>query len=124
VSLANLAERWRSRADELEPFAAGPAQAFRRAADELEGEIRALDVESVTLSEASAIGGYSVDHLQRLVATAQLENVGRKHRPRVRRADVPVKPGHTLHEDGEGAHFSARRRIVASVSNAHTAETR
>jgi len=109
---------WRSRADELAPYAAPAAEAFRTAARELEGELRACD-DAVTLSEASRLGGYSIDHLQRLVAQGTLENVGLKGRPRIRRADVPQKPGYSLRRQPSADQLSARRRIVASVSTVH-----
>jgi hypothetical protein len=117
----DLVSRWLARADELEPYAPAAAEAFRRAAAELEAERRAND-DPVTLREASLAGGYSVDHLQRLVAAGTLENIGRKNRPRIRRADIPVKPGRGLPSAPDGAQFSARRRIVASVST-HSKET-
>lgn len=75
--------------------------------------------DAITLREAHRIGGYSVDHLQRLVASGRLENVGRKNRPRLRRTDVPIKPGHAgvapLLSPTDVAQFDKRRRIVASV---------
>lgn len=45
----------------------------------------------LTLGEASAESGYSVDHLQRLVSSGDLPNAGEKGRPRIRRADLPKK---------------------------------
>lgn len=109
-----LPDQWRTRAAELEPYAPAVALAFRRAAEELEREI-AGDQEPVSLAEGSRLGGYSADHLQRLVASGKLENIGRKNRPRIRRIDVPTKPGHRLPSDADGDHFPDRRRIVASV---------
>jgi hypothetical protein len=73
------------------------------------------DDDDVTLSEASRLGGYSVDRLQRLVASGQIGNVGRKHRPRIRRRDIPVKPGYSLTRDADAVPLSERRRIAASV---------
>lgn len=75
-------------------------------------------VASVTLQEAALAGGYSVDHLQRMVATGTIENVGRKGAPRVRRGDVPTKPGHSsggLPSHVSSDQLSARRRIVADA---------
>jgi hypothetical protein len=112
MRLSDLAAGWRSRADELAPYAPAAAEAFRRAAAELEAEVGASDG-PVTLAEASRLGGYSIDHLQRLVASHKLDNVGQKHRPRIRRGDVPQKPGYLPPALGDG-HFSDRRRIVAS----------
>lgn len=122
MSLPDLAARWLARADELGPYAPAAAEAFRRAASELELELRDVD-DAVTLREASLAGGYSVDHLQRLVAAGKLENIGRRNRPRIRRADIPTKPGRGLHAAPDGAQFSARRRIVASASTNHKETT-
>jgi hypothetical protein len=87
-------------------------------ADEIIADLDQLERDaqlgSVTLKEAHLIGGYSIDHLQRLVASGELENVGRKHRPRIRRRDVPVKTGHRLPSVPKAAQFSERRRIAAS----------
>lgn len=121
MSIADLVARWTARRDEfgrLRVHVDGVA-----IADEVLADLRALDqaatVEPVTLREAARIGGYSIDHLQRMVAAGQLENVGRKHRPRVRRSDVPMKPGRRILPAGEVTRlFPPRRRIAASVSTA------
>jgi hypothetical protein len=110
VSLHELPNRWRQLADTLAPFTAPAAEAYRRAAAELEVEMRSADV--VTLREASLIGGYTVDHLQRVVAAGTIENVGKKGAPRLRRSDVPRKPGYVLPTESGADQLSARRRIV------------
>ena len=116
----DLVQLWRSEAEILAKYSEPSAAMTRRHADELEAALIDLD-DVVTLTEAHLIGGYSIDHLQRLVASGEIPNVGRKNRPRIRRSDVPIKPGHrsphspdlpTTPEDV----FSRRRRIVASVS--------
>ena len=74
--------------------------------------------DTLTLREASLLGGYSVDHLQRLVSQGTLRNVGRKGAPRIRRDDVPTKPGHgsvPLQPAASSDQLSARRRIVADA---------
>src|SRR5437016_5561658 len=88
-----LPTHWRARATELERYAPAAAQAFNDAADQLDASLQSTE-ESVTLKEAAEIGGFSPDHLQRLVAQGRLANVGRKGRPRIRRDDVPIKPGY------------------------------
>lgn len=118
MTLADLTTRWAARRDEWR--ALGVHVDGAAVAGEILADLHALLVDQaagdVTIAEASRLGGYSVDHLQRLVASGQLANVGRKHRPRIRRSDVPTKPGHTLPTDAEAGHFSDRRRIVASVA--------
>ncbi|HKO16724.1 MAG TPA: hypothetical protein VJU87_10815 [Gemmatimonadaceae bacterium] len=88
--------------------------------DEMLADLRELEEDDVvSLQQASAIGGYSIDHLQRLVREGRIENRGRKHAPRIRRADVPVKAGFTgaLPMRTGDAEFSIRRRIVADVKH-------
>ena len=116
ATLAELQSRWEARRTEharlgtLVPFAAVCAEVL--------SDLRELAVEdTVTLREASLLGGYSVDHLQRLVAQSVITNVGRKGAPRLRRQDVPIKPGRsgTLPTPAASDQLSARRRIVADA---------
>jgi hypothetical protein len=125
MTLVGLIARWRGRQDEWSRLGAavdGAKVAAEIVAD-LEALQRAQSSAAVTLREAALIGGYSPDHLQRLVAGGQLENVGRKGRPRIRRDDVPVKPGHNLRGDADPSQFDLRRRIVASVAIRNTEES-
>jgi hypothetical protein len=62
-------------------------------ATELEQAMRELSGVSLTLQEAARESGYSADHLRHLVATGTIPNAGRRGRPRVRRGDVPTRPG-------------------------------
>jgi hypothetical protein len=109
--LVALLSHWRSRARDLERYAPAAAQAFRDAADELAEALDGAE-ESVSLKEAAMLGGYSADSLQRMVAAGRIQNFGRKGKPRIRRADVPVKPGHTA---GGLLGESGRRHITASA---------
>lgn len=90
--LTDLLTRWRTRAEELRPYAAPAAEAFTRAADELDAEIRTAADESLGLSDAARESGYSERRLRELVAGGELENVGRKGSPRFRRGDLPHRP--------------------------------
>ena len=70
----------------------------------------------MSLKEASTLGGYSTDSLQRMVAAGRIQNCGRKGRPRIRRADVPAKPGHGAFLLGEsGRSYVDPTAVVASV---------
>ena len=125
TGLFALMARWRGRQDEWSRLGAavdGAKVAAEIVAD-LEGLQHAQASEAVTLREASLIGGYSLDHLQRLVAGGELENVGRKGRPRIRRDDVPVKPGHNLRGIDDPSQLDLRRRIVPSVAIRNTEES-
>jgi hypothetical protein len=116
VTLHDLQKAWTTRASELEPYSPAAAEAFRRAAAELRG-VLADDSDSVSLSEAHEIGGYSVDHLSRLLRDRTIENVGKKGgRPRIRRADVPMKPGHAnLRSEPAAAHISASAVVATAI---------
>ncbi|HEX5437498.1 MAG TPA: hypothetical protein VFW98_10070 [Gemmatimonadaceae bacterium] len=90
--LARLAERWRAEAERLRQLAAvGQAAALEYAAGELEVALEAGLDDTVTLGVAAHETGYSTDHLSRLIRQGKLKNVGQKHAPRIRLADVPRK---------------------------------
>jgi hypothetical protein len=88
-----LAE-WRARAETAALLAdSRAAHVLRLCATELERALRDAGDTPLTLSEAAAESGYSVEHLRRLVSEGKIENAGRKHAPRIRRAHVPRKAG-------------------------------
>lgn len=114
--LSALPNYWRARAVDLEPFSPSAAQAFREAAELLEQTLGRSD-EAVTLKDASRLGGYSVDALQRMVAAGRIPNAGRKGKPRIRLGDIPKKPGcygHTLQNSNLPVTLQATA-VVASV---------
>ncbi|HEX6924489.1 MAG TPA: hypothetical protein VF167_03635 [Longimicrobiaceae bacterium] len=51
---SDLLDRWRELAETLEPFAAAAAEAYRRAAQELEDALRAAATEPITPRQAEA----------------------------------------------------------------------
>jgi hypothetical protein len=96
-----------------------------KVAEDVLADLAALaesNTDLVTLTEAHTIGGYSIDHLQRLVSNGKIQNIGRKGSPRIRRSDVPIRPGHSeryLSTDGTRGEHSSRRRIATSVITQH-----
>ena len=46
------------------------------------------------LSQASRACGYTADHLRVLMKAGKLTDYGRRHAPRVRLDELPMKPGH------------------------------
>lgn len=93
--IRELVENWREKAESFRAYEADQlAAACERHADQLEAAAAARRLDTVTLEEASRIGGYSYSHLQHLVAEETIPNVGSKGSPRIRRGNVPVKPGH------------------------------
>lgn len=80
---------WRTRADELGRFAPAAAEAFRAAADELEAALATAEDEALDLTTASLESGYAARTLREHIARGKVPNAGSKHRPRIRRGDLP-----------------------------------
>ena len=92
-SLASLPVRWRDEAATLRHRGAeSQAALLEQVADELEAGLLEQELEALTLKEAAAESGYSYSAIQKMVACGELLNVGDKHRPRLRRGDLPRKP--------------------------------
>jgi hypothetical protein len=113
---------WRAHASEIESYAPHAAAAFHRAADQLEQILRHNGLEVLSLEQAAAESGYSVDHLSRLIRQGRIENAGRKNAPGVARSDLPRKPtsrrlpaqGPNLHLVGADPRQVARALVTAS----------
>ncbi len=88
---------WRSRAAALEPYAPQIAHVLRECAQELEMAERAEALDSVSVAEAAVLSGYTANGLGGMIRRGEIENVGTKRRPRIRRRDVPRRPGHRTH---------------------------
>jgi hypothetical protein len=91
---SDLPREWRERAGELEPYAAPAAEAFRRAAGELDTWLHGWWSEPLELDQAREESGYSRDSLLRFLREGTVPNMGTLDDPRIRRADLPCKPGH------------------------------
>lgn len=122
-----LLERWQARRESFQRY--GAAVDGARLLDECLVELRSMldeeDSDLLTLEEAAAWSGYSADHVGRLLREGKLANLGRKHRPRVRRGDLPTKP-HALRSARDGLFLSggSKRQIAMSVVNSESKETR
>ena len=88
--LRELADRWQEEAERYERDGAlvRAGALLRRKASELTEALDRWWLEELTLEQAAEEKGRSYDTIQRSVASGDLPNVGRKHRPRVRRADL------------------------------------
>lgn len=93
MSVTDLVAGWRARAEQLRPYASAAAVAYETAAAELEKSIEQSGIETLNLVEAASASGYTADHLGKLVREGKIKNVGRANAPRIRLADLPVKPG-------------------------------
>lgn len=92
--LAALLDRWRSEAETLRRYGAeGRAEAAEGHAEELEQALVCRRLEPLTVAEAADLGGYSESRLRSLLSEGEIQNVGRPGAPRIRRCDVPKKPG-------------------------------
>ena len=111
---------WRGRTTDLLPYNAGAAALAEAFALHLERALQVFAQELVNLREASAIGGYSVEHLSRMVKAGIIPNAGRPGAPRIRRCDVPHKPGRqatpakAIGERRRTSQFTKIRKLVMS----------
>lgn len=95
-ALQQLAERWRRDAELLDSYgASAAAEACRLHARQLEDAAASFEDEPLTLAEAAAESGYSERRLRELLSTGEIPQAGRKGSPRIRRRDLPRKPGTT-----------------------------
>jgi hypothetical protein len=126
MSRDELIERWAAHASDLEALGAqvDGARLIRRLLGELEQVLRYEESEVLTLAEAAEYSGFSEDHLGRLIRSKKIPNLGRRHRPRVRRGDVPRKPHALRHEPPSPFLTTSRRQIAESVVNSETEEPR
>jgi hypothetical protein len=103
-------------ANQLRQLGADPqAKVLERCASQLQEALQEQEGELLTLTEASKESGYSADHLGRLIKDGKIPNAGRKGAPRIRRGDLPIKPG-ALTSDPPALELS-RTQIVRSVAN-------
>lgn len=92
--LERLAEEWREEAAQLRRYGAAPqAKAVEACAEDLERGIQAWATEPLTVAAAAAESGYSERRLRELLADGQIPNAGGPGAPRLRRRDLPAKPG-------------------------------
>ena len=96
TGVASLVDTWRAKADMLQSYAPGVAQAFRDAADELCAILDAEGHELLTLQQAACTTGYHPETLGRLIRKGKIPNAGRRGRPRILRCDLPTRPGHRV----------------------------
>ena len=94
----SLLRRWYADAEKLRSWGAeAKAQVVDRCATELAETIATQDAEPLSLAEAAKESGYCVSHLRRLITEGKLRDVAEKGQPRVRRGDLPRKPGYTVY---------------------------
>lgn len=116
----DLAADWREFAVRQREVGA-VAQAFTLdwCAEKLEERSLNWERETLTLKQAAEESGYSRDHLGRLLASEILPNAGEPYAPRIRRRDLPRKPGHLAepvspHERSLDSKLQMARSVVES----------
>lgn len=94
--------RWEGRLQAFEQFGAqvDGSRLCREVLAEFADVVAHRNDEALNLRKAARESGYSVDHLGRLLSEGQLPNAGRPNAPRIRRGDLPRKPGHGVAEAG------------------------
>ena len=69
------------------------ARALEWAAARLDAALDDFSNQQLTLAQAARESGYSPEHLGRWIRLGKIPNAGRPNAPRIRRGDVPHKPG-------------------------------
>lgn len=90
-----LATTWREQAEQYAADGAlvNASVILRRVADELEREYARQQIEPLNIQEAAEESGYSASRLYELVECGKIANAGQKNAPRIRRCDLPKRPG-------------------------------
>lgn len=115
----DLVSAWRRQAVQYEHDGmGGAARLLHRVAGELEEAIRAEADTLLSLTDAARLSGYAADSLGRMVRTGRLTNYGRKHSPKLRIGDLPLRV------TGSGVESASRHRLAgAGETGAHHATT-
>lgn len=94
MTLRDLLDQWATTAVTLRRYAAGEQAATLEACSvEMSAVLEAIELEPLALEDAARESGYSAAHLRRLLAAGTVQNVGSADGPRIRRGDLPRKPG-------------------------------
>lgn len=114
---AELPARWRAEAEVLRKNGDERGAFLKELhAQELEDAVAAEQMQPISIREASELGGYTEDHLREQIREGKIPNAGRPGSPRIRRGEVPVKPGHKTVTPPAGPHTlspGARARRIA-----------
>lgn len=114
---AELVKHWRSAAVVSSSYGAEDlAKALNRCASELDEALSERDDETLNLTQAAEISGYSADHLGRLLREKKIPNAGRENAPRIRAADLPRKASRAPLQLAQVDDQLSARRIAESVT--------
>ena len=119
MTLAELETKWTARLGEWR--ALGASVSGERVAAEIVADLRAIETttadELLTPTQAAAVTGYHPESIARLVRTGKITNHGSKHRPRVKRSELPAK----AHREGRGVAKQAQSDASCVGSIEHIA---
>lgn len=94
AAILAVTRRWRGDAALLRKYGhADTATLTEVCAAQIEAVVREADDDLLTLRAAARESGFSPDHLGRLLRQGRIPNAGRRGSPRIRRGDLPKKPG-------------------------------
>ncbi len=92
----DLPQAWQEQAEHLRQLGAeAQACTFEHCARELDAALKSVADEELTIAEAAAESGYSVEQLRRLVREEKLEarpRAGPRSHIRIRRSNLPKRP--------------------------------
>jgi hypothetical protein len=119
--IATLLQEWKTRANQLRRWAGASeaAVAWETAAAELEAALSNVDDRVLDLQRASAVSGYSSDHLGRLLRQGRIPNAGRLNSPKIRVSDLPRKPGYSPPAEGPSTANRQRGQIARTLVLLH-----
>lgn len=104
---------WRSLATNFHRYGAHDhAQVLEAVAEQLEDALRGTANEPLTLTEAAAESGYTTRRLRQLAEAGTLPRDGNG---RVRRGDLPRRPGHRIAEVA-APDVRSRRQIARAIA--------
>ena len=117
MTLREMRERWALRRQEAGEFKARVAMTTicEAVLQDIDAVLMHEESEVLTLAEAARLSGFSPDHLGRLIRSGHIDNAGRSGAPRIRRSDLPIKPGHL--PEGKAPrhiHTASKEHVVRS----------
>lgn len=109
ISLEALVETWRAEGKRLrERYGLDAlARLCDQHASELLETVQAAEDEELDLQTAAEVSGYAPRTLREKLAKGELPNAGRKHAPRIRRGDLPVRKAQGSDDFDPAAHAAS-----------------
>lgn len=112
-----MRERWALRQQEAGEFKARVAMTTicEAVLQDIDAVLMHQESEVLTLAEAARLSGFSPGHLGRLIRSGHIDSAGRSGAPRIRRCNLPIKPGHL--PEGEASHqidTASKEHVVRS----------